>query len=87
VIVVGGVVLAGGAVFSKKFLELAADDAYKAVKGKLSKLKRRKPEETQPLALVITVGINGVQVKNVLAKGPDDIKDFQPGLIGRTDTA
>jgi hypothetical protein len=43
-IVVGGVAAAGGAVFSKKFLELAAEDAYKAVKGKLSKLKPRKPE-------------------------------------------
>jgi hypothetical protein len=66
---------AGGAVFGKKFLELAAEDAYNKVKGKLSKLKPRKPE-TEKLALVITVEIDGIQVINVLAKGPDDIKEF-----------
>lgn len=74
-IVVGGVAAAGGAVFGKKFLELAAEDAYNKVKGKLSKLTPRKPE-TEKLALVITVEIDGTQVKNVLAKGPDDIKEF-----------
>jgi hypothetical protein len=75
-IVVGGAAAAGGVLFSKKFLELAAEGAYEAVKGKLSKLKPRKPE-AEKLALVITVEIGVVQVKNVLAKGPDDIKEFQ----------
>lgn len=71
---------AGGAVFGKKFLELAAEDAYNKLKGKLSKLKPRKPE-TEKLALVITVEIDGIQVINVLAKGPDDIKELNhPGF-------
>jgi hypothetical protein len=74
-IVVGGIAAAGGVVFSKKFLELAAEDAYRAVRGRLSKLTPPKPE-IQKLALVITVEIDGTQVKNVLAKGPDDIKEL-----------
>jgi hypothetical protein len=74
-IVVGGIAAAGGVVFSKKFLELAAEDAYRAVKGKLAKLTPRKLE-IEKLALVITVEIDGTQVKNLLAKGPDDIKEF-----------
>lgn len=75
VIAIAAVSGASGAVFSKKFLELAAEDAYKATVGKLFKLKPRNPE-TEKLAVVITVEIDGKQVKNVLAKGPGDIKDF-----------
>jgi len=74
-IVIAAVGGAGGALFGKKFLELAAEDAYEAVKGKLPKLTPRKPE-TEKLALVITVEIDGKQVKNVLVKKPDDIKEF-----------
>ncbi len=66
---------AGGAVFSKKYLELAAEYVWKQTEQKLPKLKPRKPE-TVNLAIVVTVEIDGLQVKNILFRGPDDIKEF-----------
>ena len=74
-ILVGGVGVAGAAVFSKQYLELAAEYAWKQTEAKLSKLKSRKPE-SEKLAIVVTVDVDGLQVKNALYKGPGDIKEF-----------
>jgi hypothetical protein len=74
-IVVGGFAATGAAVFSKKYLELAAEYAWKRTEMKLPRLKPRKPE-SEKLAIVVTVEIDGTQIKNVLYRGPDDIKEL-----------
>lgn len=74
-IVISTVALAGGAVFSKKYLELAAEYAWKQTEAKLPKLKPSKPESDK-LAVVITIDTDGKQVKNVLYRGPDNIKEL-----------
>lgn len=74
-IVVSSAALAGGVVFSKKYLELAAEHAWKRTEAKLPKLKSSKPDSDN-LAVVVTVEVDGKQVKNVLYRGPDNIKEL-----------
>lgn len=76
----------GGLIVAKKVLELAAEDAYKATKRAVGKLVKRKrsvdgpePESAEAIEsvpVVITVEVNGKQVKNVLVKGPADITEL-----------
>jgi hypothetical protein len=88
-IVIGSGGSVGTAVFAKKYLEHAADSAWAATARTLRKLVKRKPADAitrvsveaeaakgQSVNVVITIDADGKQIKNVLAKGPDDIKEF-----------
>lgn len=67
---------------------LAIEESYKSAKKVLGKLVSRKPPKTQDVAInvtasdgatvnvALTIDADGKQVVNVLAKGPNDIKEL-----------